>query len=117
MWACQSLLLDVFDRHAPLKSKIIKYRGAPYMHSELRKAIFRRNMLKNSFLKHKSNAKWEKYRIMRNLCVKMRKKAIRDYFQRKCSERTSGPDFWKTIKPFLSNKNLNGHENIILLEN
>ncbi len=49
------------------------------MHSELRKLMYRRNMLKNKYCKYKKiNYKFNQYKRHRNKCVSMRRKAIKD---------------------------------------
>lgn len=118
IWACQSLFSDIVNKHAPLKCKIVKGKGAPFMNSELRKSIHRRNMLRNKYLKQKTNSNWENYRRMRNACVKIRKKSVKQYFQTRCTTANSNSsEFWKTIKPFLPSSSNSGPSNIILNEN
>ena len=51
-WYTNGLLSDVIDSHAPVKSKIIKKQSVPYMNSNLRKAIYKRNMARNKCRKY-----------------------------------------------------------------
>ena len=74
-------------------------------------------MLKNVHLRDKSNKNaFEKYRKQRNFVTALRRQAIKSYFMRHCNQSTSPADFWKTIKPFMSNQELS-RGNIILREN
>ena len=53
----------------------------------------------------------------RNLCVKPRRQAIKDHFKLKCKNGTmNSKQFWKMIKPFISNKGNIDHNDIILVE-
>ena len=45
--------LDVLERHAPTKKKTVRQNNKPYMTKTLRKAIMRRSVLWNKFLKKK----------------------------------------------------------------
>ena len=42
-WFSSSLIRNVIDAHAPVKSKIITKQSVPYMNSKLRKAQYARN--------------------------------------------------------------------------
>lgn len=117
MWACNSLFLDITNKHAPIKTKFLKKPSAPFINSALRKAILKRNMLYNKYAKNKTSQNWNAYKKMRNFCVSLRRKSIRHYFQEKCGEEAQNNDFWKTVKPFLSNKNAGSQEPITLLNN
>ena len=56
------------------------------------------------------------YKKQRNKCVAIRKKSIRNYFNKIANRNTvTNRNFWKIIKPFLSNK---GHlENVDIMLN
>ena len=109
-------LTNVIESHAPIKTKTIRNRGVPYMNSELRKLQYQRNMARNAKNKHPSRDNHEKYRKLRNKCVKMRLSSQRKYFKQRCDGGPKSQNFWPTIKPFLSNKNRN-MSNIMLCEN
>ena len=47
----EDIFLRVLDRHAPLKTKIIRGNHAQYMNTTLRKAIMKRTRLQNKFFK------------------------------------------------------------------
>ena len=67
--------------------------SVPYMNSQLRKAIYRRNMARNKFRKYGS-AYWEENRVHRNKVVAIRKTSIAKYFSQKCSSHDKS--FWST---------------------
>ena len=54
----------------------------------------------------KNAENWEKYRILRNKCAKMTKRVKREYFSNlNITSVTDNKMFWKTVKPFFSEKN------------
>ena len=106
-----TLITDVVDFHAPMKSKFVKCKPVPYMNSQLRKALYAWNMARNKFGK----SHWEENRRERNRVVSIRKQSIKNYFSKKCEK--ADRNFWATIKPFLTDKKLKGNNTIILNEN
>ena len=52
----------------------------------------------------------------RNLCVSLRRKAIKQYFSNITSKGiVTNKEFWKTIKPFLTNKGCLENSDIMLI--
>ena len=72
---------DVIDHHAPCKSKLMKCDSVPYMNSELREALYKRNIVRNKFRKF-GKAYWEENRIHRNYVVSIRKRSIANCFSK-----------------------------------
>lgn len=73
-----------------------------------RRAIRKRDRLLKAYTKFKSSLKWEKYRINRNLVVKLIRKAKLDY-QQKTNELLSNPEtlakkWWNVAKSFYGSK-------------
>ena len=117
MWFHNTLVKQVTDKHAPIKQKLVKGKQAPFIHGELRKAINVKAMFRRKYNKHKTNAAWQCYRKQRNLVTKLKRNAIKTYFNNKCNNQTSNnKQFWDTVKPFLTNKS-NRTNQISLLEN
>ena len=108
---------NVIDCHAPIKTRKIRNHSSPAMNREWRRAIYKKNMLKNNFFKFKSQSYWEAYRKQRNYCSRLKKISIKEFFGEYCDWGTKSQNFWKTIKPFLSKKSGSGDTDIILLEN
>ena len=107
---------NVVDKHLPMKSKFIKKMSVLYMNGELRHAIFRKCMLRNKYFKQRSTSNWNNYKKQRNYVTSLRRKSIRSYFKTKCENGKNNYDFWRTIKPFLSDKHKDGSNTIILRE-
>ena len=118
-WAYEKMFIDVVNDHAPLKSRYIHENQSPFMNSELRKAINQRNMWRGKHFRDKGNRKLrENYTKWRNKVVKIRNKSISRYFDIKCNGKTGSRDFYKTLRPFISNKNASRSANkIVLSEN
>ena len=73
---------------------------------------------KNTYFKNKTAENWEKYGKLRNECVSLTKMVKREYFQTlNISFINDNKTFWKTVKPFLSNKGNTNQKKIILGEN
>ena len=80
--------------------------------------IMNRSRCKNTYFKNKTAENWEKYRKLRNECVRLTKNVKREYFQNlNINSIKDNKTFWKTIKPFLSNKGNTHQKKIILVEN
>ena len=76
-----------------------------------------RSRYKNSFYKNKTVENWEKYRKLRNECVKMTKKVKQEYFKKlNINLIKDNKTFWKTIKPNFSSTS-NKNTKMILVEN
>ena len=76
------------------------------MTKQLRKIIMSRSRCKNTYFKNKTVENWEKYRKLRNECVKLTKKVKREYFENlNINSVNDNKSFWKTIKPFFTDKN------------
>ena len=78
------IIKKVLNKHAPLKSSVIRGNQAPFMNKELSKAIMRRSQLKTNYNKTKQEANRNAYEKQRNLCVKLRRKAVKQCFVNKC---------------------------------
>ena len=116
-WAFNYMYKEVLDEHAPIKERTVVNDKIPYMHSDLRKEMYKRSKLKNSYMKIRTPQTWEKYRKQRNRVTSMRKKAIKSYFSKKCVDAKSPKDFWNCVKPFFATKCGKNGSQIILKEN
>ena len=78
----------------------------------LRRAVYRKQMLFSQFTKCQGNKNWEKFRKQINFVTKLEK----TYILERCSGETKSGDFWKFIKPFFSKKGFSGEHKIVLNE-
>ena len=114
LWAYETLLHDVVNDHAPLKTKTVRGKHCPYMHNELRKAINVKGMLHRKHLRRRTRASWEDYRRQRNKVTKMKRQSIQAYFNKHC-DKPQNPNFWNVIRPFMGSS-VHGGDNIQLQE-
>ena len=93
------------DRHAPLKTKVLRGNTAPFMNQQLQKAIYTRSRLKKRLNKNPTAENRANFKKQRNKCVSLRKKAMRNHFKEATKKGTmSNKEFWDLVNPFLSNK-------------
>ena len=108
--------LEVFNAHAPLKKKIVRANEVPYMTGALRKAIANRSRLENRYYRDRSNESLRAYKKQKNFCSRLYKKERKKYYSNLDVKKiTDNRKFWKTVKPFLSDKGV-GKNEIILIE-
>ena len=109
---------SIIDKHAPLKQKLVRGNEAPFMNKELKKAIYTRSRLKNKYNKEPTIENKNKYKKQRNKCVNLRKKAVKIYFKNITeSGIMENKLFWKTMKPFVTNKSGISNDNITIVDN
>ena len=114
----QNILSEVLDRHAPIKKKYLRANNSPFMTKQLRKMIMSRSRCKNRYFRNKTIENWERYRKLRNDCVKLTKKVKREYFENlDINSVKDNKTFWKTVKPFFTDKNNKSGKKIILVDN
>ena len=116
-----SVLTNVFSNivniHAPLKKKILRGNKAPFMNKELRKAIHTRSRLRNKYFKNPTKENETSYKKQRNKCVSLRRRSITQHFSKITSKGImTDKQFWKAMKPFLTNKGCLENNNIIVLD-
>ena len=81
------------------------------MTKALRKPIMHRSKLKSIFHKTRAIEDWKNYKKQRNSCVNLLCNIKKDYFLKlNVKDLADNKKFWKSIKPFFSNKGLNSHK-------
>ena len=86
------------------------------MSRTLRKAIMKRSKLRNIFNKKRSSENWQSYKRQRNICSNILKSTKKTCFETlNINEITDNRQFWKTVKPFFTDK-CKASNNIILTE-
>ena len=88
--------------------KILRYNNNPFINKALRKAtITTRSRLKNKFNKNSSAKNWNSYKKQRIFCFKLLRQTKEKYFNNINVKKVSdNKTFWKSVKPFFSNKGL-----------
>ena len=96
--------------------RILRCKNNPFMNKALQKAIMTGSRLKNKFHKNSSAKNWSIYKKQINFCLKLLRQTREKYFNKISVKKVSdNKTFWKSVKPFFSNKGLNSN-NILLVE-
>ena len=98
-----NVYLNVLNKHAPIKPKVIRGNQAPYITKAYRKTVMKRSELKTKYLKNSTFENFSKFRKQKKFCsrpYKRKRKKFLDKLDIKLS--TGNKKFWTTIKPFLS---------------
>ena len=111
----ETMVMEVLNKHAPIKEKFVRANNAPFMFRVLSKAITNRSRLRNKFLKNPNDTNKMAYKRHRNYCVNLlRREKKRYYGNLDFKLITDNKKFWKTMKPFFSEKN-SAEKKIVLL--
>ena len=95
----------------------MRFNNNLFMSKALRKAVMHRPKLKNIYNNSRTEGNWENYKKQRNVCVNLLRKTKTEYFKKlNVKNLSENRKFWKTIKPFFSNKGLNSNK-LMLKEN
>ena len=112
------ILVALLDKFAPMKKKRIRGNQSRFMNKHLSKAIMKRSALKNKYLRDKNVANRDNYKKQRNLCVSMKRNAIKEDLKKTSSNlKGRSKPFYDMIKPYLTNKGALCSNDITLLEN
>ena len=112
----ENKFVDVLDRHAPRKTRMIRGNEKPHVNRTLRKAIMERSRLRNIYYRSKSFSDMRAYHKQRNFVCNLNRKIKKNYFKTVASNpENSGQNFWEICKPFFSDKHTVS-EKIILID-
>ena len=101
----------------PSKKKILRRNDAPFMNKELRKPIYTRSSLRNRYFKIPTKENETSYKKQQNECVPLRRKSITQHFSKITSKGImTSKQFWKPMKPFITNKGCLDNNDIIFLD-
>ena len=108
---------ETLNEQATKKKKYLRGNNMPFMTKELSKAIMHRSKLRKKYLKQKNAFNKRKYNEQRNYCVSLLRRNKKKYFNNLNEKSiTDNKLFWKTIKPWLSDK-IFSKDKLILIEN
>ena len=108
--------MQTLNKHAPLKTKVIRGNHESFITKNLRKAIMKRSALKKRANVSNNPEIIKLYKKQRNYVVNLSRKVKKEYFQKHMPHGASSKNFWKFSKPFFSNKANNFGDKIILVE-
>ena len=88
------------------------------MTKEMREKNMLRSKLKNKFNEERNHINWCKYKRQRNRCLSILRKTKKKYFNSSNIKQISDNKlFWKSLKPFYSDKGSNSSKITLLEEN
>ena len=111
--------LETLNEQAVIKNKFLRGNHMPFMTKDLSKAIMKRSNLRKKYLDQKNSYNRRRYNEQRNYCVTLLRRTKKKYFNNlnaKLVTDNKKKIFWKTIKPWLSDK-VFSNDKIILIEN
>ena len=89
-----------------------------FITDEIRKTMRDRDKQKKRYYRSRNLLEWEKYRVLRNKVVSMRRKAVQDHFKTLCKEKYADQrKFWNTIRPYINSRKKKNNSRIVLKEN
>ena len=101
----ESLFNSIAEKHMPTKRMRFRKMDVPYMTPEWRKAIKMKRKYAKQYAYNRTEENWNLKRTWRNKATNYRRRAIREFWQRKADDLKSKPsDFYKTFRPFLNDK-------------
>ena len=74
-----SMMTSILDEHMPLKKMKVFRHDTPYMTDEWKRAIRAKRKVFKRYQRNKNLENWESLRILRNNCIRLRRKAIHEY--------------------------------------
>ena len=93
------------------RKKNLRFNNSPFMTKTLRKAIMHRSRLKNRYIRKRNDKSLQNYKKQRNFSVDVLRKTKTEYFKNlNVKDLSDNYKFWKTIKPYFSNKGLNSNK-------
>ena len=94
----EKVFLDVLNKHAPLKEKVVCANHAPYITKTLMKAIIKRSYLEKVYFKKKNSRFIKKFKKQKNYCSRFYKIERKKYFKCLDPRRISdNKNFWKNV--------------------
>ena len=93
------------EKHAPTKKRYARANQAPYMNKKLSKEIMKRSRLRNKFLNTRSDLDRKVHNKQRNHIISLLRKGKKQFYSiLNTNNSTESRTFWKTVKPFLTDK-------------
>ena len=109
-------ITDTLNNHAPKKIKTFQGNQKPHINKTLHNAIMKRLQLKNKANKARNTTDILNHKKQRKYVVKLNNQCKKDHCDRLNLERYS-KQFWKSCKPYFSNKHSFGDSKIALSKN
>ena len=101
----KTALDEAIQRRAPIKKRFVRANQVPFINKNINKEIMKRSRLRNKFLNTKSDIDRKAYNKQRNLCASLIRSEKKNFCSNiNTSDITDNKTFWKTVKPFYTDK-------------
>ena len=101
----ETIFESVLDKHVPKMKMRVRQKDAAYVTEEWKVAIRNKRKYAQLLAQNRTLENWELKRKWRNFATKDKRRAIKVHWAQKSDELRKRPrDFYKTFKPFLSDK-------------
>ena len=98
--------IEILNKRAPSRKKFLRANHAPYITKTLSKAVMPKSQLETKYLKNKTQTDLKLYKKHNNFCSNLYKRKRRKYYKSLDMKNfLDSKEFWKTMRPFLSDKN------------
>ena len=99
------MFLECIDRHAPLKSKRVRLSKSPWINSNLKKLMHKRDILKLKAIRSKNPNDWREFRKHRNFVNSQVRIAKQSYYNNTFQENKGNVrNTWRVINKLTSRK-------------
>ena len=78
----QNVYLNVLNKDAPIKTKVIRGNQVPYITKTYRKAVMKRSELNTKYLKKSTLENFNKFREQKNFCSRLYKKERKKFLDK-----------------------------------
>ena len=103
MWEVwKSLFLEIANKHAPIRKRKVKSKSSPWISSELRQKMRKRDFLKKQAVKQNSHQMWNDYKKARNDVNASVREARTNFFNESIKKHSGNlKETWKVINSSL----------------
>ena len=123
MWICwKELVLEVLDKHAPIRQIRKRSCSVPWITADIKKLIFDRDKMKRKAMVTKQSVDWDAYKTSRNrVNIALRRRKSECYRNKTAQQNKNPKEAWKTINDLLGRSssdttinelNIDGFKNI-----
>ena len=101
----EKIFTDILDIHAPLRKQRVKNKASPWLTSEIKKLMHKRDYLKKKSISNKSKATFEAYKRVRNKINAEIKRAKVNYLNKEIdNDNQNSWHTWRAINTLLGRK-------------
>lgn len=99
-----AMILNVYDKHAPLRKIKLKHPPAPWLNDTIKLFISKRDRARRHYARLPSDANWLRYKAIRNKCNRLCREAKR-VFIHDTIKKSNPEQTWKFLKSLGMGKN------------